>query len=85
MDAATSAYATARAALVQHLLEDAAAHEAGRVDAVGWRFDASDLAGDRQITNPRVLERFDIAANPALGGRVQTLAARLRAVPSGSA
>ncbi len=35
MDEAMSAVvcATARAALVQHLLEDAAAHEAGRVDA----------------------------------------------------
>lgn len=140
MAEATSAavYATVRAALVQHLLEDATAHEAGRVDAVGRRFDAmerslprggapeltklrialtfwdawidarnagwpssvdihqaewprlarliaSDLAGDRQITNPRVLERFDVAAHPSLGGRVQTLAARLRTVSSGSA
>ena len=140
MDEATSAarmvaYASA---LGQHLLEDATAHEAGRVDAVGRRFDAmeralprgaapelttlrialtfwdawidarnagwpssvdipradwprlarliaSDLAGDRPITNPRVLERFDVAANPSLGGRVQTLAARLRVVSSGGA
>ena len=137
MNAATSAvaYATARAALVQHLREDATAHETGRVDAVGRRFDAmehalprgpapqhtklrialtfwdawidarnagwpssvdiprsewprlarliaSDLADDRPITDPLVLARFDVAANPSLGGRVQTLAARLRAVSS---
>jgi hypothetical protein len=125
-------YLTARDALVMHLREDAAAHEAGRVDAVGRRFDAverglprgnapeltklrvaltfwdgwiearnggwpssidiaraewpqlarliaSDLAADRDITDPRLLARFDVGANPALGGRVQTLAARLRA------
>jgi hypothetical protein len=40
---------------------------------------ASDLAGDRDITDARVLARFDVGANPALGDRVQTLAARLRA------
>jgi hypothetical protein len=125
-------YLTARDALVSHLREDAAAHEAGRVDAVGRRFDAverglprgnapeltrlrvaltfwdgwiearnggwpssmdiaraewpqlarliaNDLADDREITDPRVLARFDVGANPSLGGRVQTLAARLRA------
>jgi hypothetical protein len=125
-------YLTARDALVSHLREDAAAHEAGRVDAVGRRFDAverglprgnapeltrlrvaltfwdgwiearnggwpssmdiaraewpqlarliaNDLANDREITDPRVLARFDVGANPSLGGRVQTLAARLRA------
>jgi hypothetical protein len=49
------------------------------------RLIASDLASGRKITNPRVLERFDVAANPSLGGRVQTLAARLRARSSGSA
>ena len=126
-------YLAARDALVAHLLEDAAAHEAGRVDAVGRRFDAvernlprgnapeltrlrialtfwdgwidarnagwpssidiarlewpalarniaSDLASDRDIRDARVLARFDVGANPSLGGRVQTLAARLRAV-----
>jgi hypothetical protein len=125
-------YGEARDALVMHLREDAAAHEAGRVDAVGRRFDAveralprgsapeltklrialtfwdgwidarnggwpssidiartewpelarriaSDLAADREITDPRVLVRFDVDANPSLGGRVQTLATRLRA------
>jgi hypothetical protein len=125
-------YTAARDALVTHLREDAAAHEAGRVDAVGRRFDAvvrdfprgsepeltklrialtfwdgwiearnggwpgsidiaksewpqlarviaDDLAGDREISDPRVRARFDVGANPALGGRVQTLAARLRA------
>lgn len=135
MMAATSAltYLKARDALVVHLREDAAAHEAGRVDAVGRRFDAverilprgnapeltklrvaltfwdgwiearnggwpssidiaqaewpmlarliaSDLAADRDISDPRVLARFDVDANPSLGGRVQTLATRLRAV-----
>lgn len=126
-------YLTARDALVAHLLEDAAAHEAGRVDAVGRRFDAierelprgnapeltrlrialtfwdgwidarnggwqsstgvaraewpelarliaRDLAGGGDITDARVLSRFDVSANPSLGGRVQTLAARLRAL-----
>jgi hypothetical protein len=125
-------YLTARDALVAHVLEDAAAHEAGRVDAVERRFDAvertlprgnapeltklrvaltfwdgwidarnsgwpasisiaraewphlarlivSDLTADREITDPRVLALFDVAADPSLGGRVQTLAARLRA------
>ena len=125
-------YLSARDALVVHFLEDAAAHEAGRVDAVGRRFDAvertlprgnapeltklrvavtfwdgwidarnsgwpasisiaraewpqlarliaSDLTADREITDARVLTLFDVAANPSLGGRVQTLAARLRA------
>jgi hypothetical protein len=125
-------YAAARDALVTHLREDAAAHDAGRVDAVGRRFDAvlrgfprgsepelaklrialtfwdgwiearnggwpsstditraewpelarviaNDLAGNREISDPRVLARFDVGANPSLGGRVQTLAARLRA------
>jgi hypothetical protein len=140
LNGATSAvvYAAARVALGQHLLDDATAHEAGRVDAVGRRFDAmeralprgaapeltklrialtfwdawidarnagwpssedirqsewprlarliaGDLANDRQITDPLVLTRFDVAANPSLAGRVQTLAARLRAVSPESA
>ena len=81
-------YAITRDALVLHLHEDAAAHDAGRVDAIDiphpdWprlaRLVASDLAGDREITDPRVLARFDVGANPSLGGRVQTLTARLRA------
>jgi hypothetical protein len=133
MDVAPGAYAAARAALALHLRGDATAHEAGRVDAVGRRFDAmertlprgatpdltklrialtfwdawidarnggwpsstdiprsewprlarliaSDLTDDRDITDPVVLACFDVAANPSLGGRVQTLAARLRAV-----
>ena len=125
-------YLTARDALVVYFLEDAVAHEAGRVDAVGRRFDAvertlprgsgaeltklrvaltfwdgwidarnsgwpasiniaraewpqlarliaSDLTADRDITDARVLALFDVVANPSLGSRVQTLAARLRA------
>jgi hypothetical protein len=44
------------------------------------RLIASDLAADRDISDPRVLTRFDVDANPSLGGRVQTLATRLRAV-----
>jgi hypothetical protein len=37
-----------------------------------------DLVADRDITNPMVLERFDIVTHPRLNERVQTLAARLR-------
>jgi hypothetical protein len=39
---------------------------------------AADLAADRDITDPLVLTRFDLVANPRLNERVQTLAARLR-------
>ena len=39
---------------------------------------ADDLAGDRDITLPVVLARFDVVAHPHLNERVQTLAARLR-------
>jgi hypothetical protein len=39
---------------------------------------ADDLAADRDITDPLVLARFDLVANPRLNERVQTLAARLR-------
>ena len=39
---------------------------------------ADDLAADHDITNPLVLRRFDLVANPRLNERVQTLAARLR-------
>ena len=39
---------------------------------------ADDLAADRDITDPVVLSRFDVVANPRLNERVQTLAARLR-------
>lgn len=40
---------------------------------------AADLANDADITDPTVLQRFDIVANPKLNDRAQTLAARLRA------
>jgi hypothetical protein len=124
-------YAVARDALVAHLREDADAHEVGRYDMIGRRFDdverhfptgtapelgrlhvalafwdgwvdarnhgwpsgpiardawpvlaravASDLEGDRDITAPLVLARFDLVAHPKLNERVQHLAARLRA------
>lgn len=39
---------------------------------------ADELAGDRDITLPVVLARFDVVAHPHLNERVQTLAARLR-------
>jgi hypothetical protein len=39
---------------------------------------ADDLAADREITNPKVLEHFDFVAHPRLNERVQILAARLR-------
>jgi uncharacterized membrane protein YeaQ/YmgE (transglycosylase-associated protein family) len=40
---------------------------------------AADLAGDRDITDERVRTRFDTSGRQSLSGRVQTLAARLRA------
>ena len=40
---------------------------------------ATDLAADREISDPTVLARFDIVRHPGLNERVQTLAARLRA------
>jgi hypothetical protein len=39
---------------------------------------ASDLSGDREISDVRVLQRFDASTNPAAGERVLVLAARLR-------
>ena len=39
---------------------------------------AADLAADRDISSPAVLERFDIVTHPKLNERVQTLASRLR-------
>ena len=39
---------------------------------------AGDLAQDREITDARVLQRFDASTNPAAGERVLVLAARLR-------
>lgn len=39
---------------------------------------ASDLEADRDLTAPKVLEHFDIVANPRLDERVQILSARLR-------
>ena len=54
----------------------------GPIDSSQWptlaRSVADDLAADRDITNPLVLARFDLVANPRLNERVQTLAARLR-------
>jgi hypothetical protein len=124
-------YGSARNSLVGELLKDAAAHEAGRFDAIGRRFDgierdlprgaapalaklhvalafwdgwidarnrgwqgdadiqkgewpmlarriASDLSDDREISDPRVGARFKASLGGSLGGRVATLAARLR-------
>jgi hypothetical protein len=55
----------------------------GRVALADWpslaRGVAADLAADREISDPTVLELFDIVAHPRLNERVQTLAARLRA------
>jgi hypothetical protein len=126
-------YGTARNSLVAELLKDAAAHEAGRFDEVGRRFEgierdlprgaapaltklrvalafwdgwidarnngwqgggdipkgewpmlarriASDLSGDRDISDARVGARFDASVGGSLGGPMQTLEARLRAV-----
>jgi hypothetical protein len=126
-------YGSARNSLVGELLKDAAAHEAGRFDAIGRRFDsierdlprgtapaltklrvalafwdgwidarnrgwqgdadipkgewpmlarriASDLSADRDIADPRVGARFDASLGGSLGGRMQTLDARLRTV-----
>ena len=126
-------YGTARNSLVAELLKDAAAHEAGRFDEVGRRFDgierdlprgvapaltklrvalafwdgwidarnrgwqgggdipkgewpmlarriASDLSADRDIADARVGARFDASVGSSLGGRMQTLEARLRTV-----
>lgn len=39
---------------------------------------ADDLAGDRELSSPLVLARFDLLTHPRLNERVQTLAARLR-------
>ena len=39
---------------------------------------ADDLAADREISVPKVLERFDLVRHPNLNERVKTLAARLR-------
>ena len=54
----------------------------GPVGATDWpilaRRVATDLEADRDITDPIVLARFDLVANPRLNERVQTLAARLR-------
>ena len=38
----------------------------------------ADLAADRDISDPQVSTRFDVAAHGSLGERVQILAARLR-------
>lgn len=126
-------YAAARNALVAALQKDAAAHEAGRFDEIGRRFDgierdlprgsvpalnrlrvalafwdgwidarnhgwlgggnipkgewpmlarriASDLAADQDISDARVGARFDASLGGSLGGRMETLEDRLRAV-----
>lgn len=39
---------------------------------------ATDLQADRDPTNEKVLEHFDLVAHPKLNERVQILAARLR-------
>ncbi|HEY0997588.1 MAG TPA: hypothetical protein VGD77_16480 [Gemmatimonadaceae bacterium] len=50
---------------------------------------AGELEGDRELSSPLVLSRFDLVAHPRLNERVQTLAARLRQredlVPGGDA
>jgi uncharacterized membrane protein YeaQ/YmgE (transglycosylase-associated protein family) len=38
---------------------------------------AADLEGDRDVTDSRVVMRFDVGRHPSLGNRVQTLAARM--------
>jgi hypothetical protein len=43
------------------------------------RIVAADLEGDRDVTDIRVVARFDVGRHPSLGSRAQTLAARLRA------
>src|SRR5688572_15070888 len=45
---------------------------------------AADLAADRDISSPAVLERFDIVTHPKLNERVQTLASRLRERSTGA-
>jgi uncharacterized membrane protein YeaQ/YmgE (transglycosylase-associated protein family) len=123
-------YMAARDQLVEQLLRDAMAHDAGRYGDVGRRFDsieralphglapelgrlrvaltfwdgwiaardrgwqpdtgilkrdwpllaravAADLEGDRDVTEPRVVARFDVGRHPSLGSRAQALAARL--------
>ena len=54
----------------------------GPIGATEWpvlaRRVADDLEADRNISDPIVLSRFDLVANPKLNERVQTLAARLR-------
>jgi hypothetical protein len=127
----TLTYAAARGQLVEQLLRDATAHDAGRYDDIGRRFDnverllphgrapelgklrvavtfwdgwidarnrgfqpgggitkaqwpllaravAADLEGDRDVTDMRVVTRFDIGRHPSLANRVQALAAWLR-------
>jgi hypothetical protein len=124
-------YATAREELVDGLLTDAIAHDAGRFGAIGrhfravedriphgaapqvgklhvalafwdgwmdardhdWRTNvgiaqsewptlarsvAADLEGDRDVSDMRVVRRFDMTAHPSPATRVQDLAARLR-------
>lgn len=60
----------------------------GPIDEADWpvlaQRVAADLAADHDITDPLVLARFDLVANPRLNERVQTLAARLRARPDES-
>jgi hypothetical protein len=132
-DQATLTYTAARTELVEHLLRDAMAHDAGRYDDVGRRFAtieqamprgrgpelgklrvaltfwdgwidarnrgwraanggitktewpllartvAADLEGNRDMSDARVVRRFDAGALPPPGNRVQALAAWLLA------
>jgi uncharacterized membrane protein YeaQ/YmgE (transglycosylase-associated protein family) len=127
----TPTYAAARGQLVEQLLSDASAHDAGRYDDIGRRFEsverllphgrapelgklrvavtfwdgwiharnrgwqadghipkrdwpllartvAADLEGDRDVTDVRVVARFDVGRHHSLGNRAQALAAWLR-------
>jgi hypothetical protein len=55
---------------------------AGPIGRSAWpglaREVAADLEAGREIVNPLVLTRFDLAANARLNDRVQALAVRLR-------
>jgi uncharacterized membrane protein YeaQ/YmgE (transglycosylase-associated protein family) len=42
------------------------------------RIVAADLEGDRDVTDSRVVARFDVGRHPSLGNRAQALAARMR-------
>jgi len=54
----------------------------GPIDVAEWptlaESVAAELAADKEISVPVVLDRFDLVAHPRLNERVQTLAMRLR-------